>query len=407
MVSPTRSALFSLLLQSMRSINLSHKLRAFILRCLLFCPHILRNLTKFWFWLFQKSSIDRKEAERSTGRPSSSRALRNHEEYNVICASRAFDGGDEQSLGRSSSRHSDVEESIQLGAVTGRSPSVSNSPPSSHPPSLQDSPMHSVNPLSTGHINNSSSSLQPERPLTTVELTVHRSCTPVSWTHPRATSRQFTGASSPNLPRRRSPSPSPFPIPSPSPSLFRRRFSRPGTPSGHDIEDPTRPTVVQGSLNSHGDSAHSSTGITVQVEQPSAPGSPATSSSPLSPISLLQGQTQSFPMHHQLPSTESVSSSADSTSSRGNGSSVSGSHRYTHRSRSIQGRSSSPRSNQATHQPALAFPEPILFPRPSVSRVSIQVSPTVVATPQAGSGLRKMRPIHSEQVSRYMKKGDV
>jgi len=400
MVSSTRSAVFSLL-QSMRSLNLSHKLRAFILRCLIFWPRILRNLRKFWFWFFQTSSRDGKEAEGSTRRPSSSRALRNQEGYNVICASRAFfDGGDKQSMGRSLSRHSDAEESIQLRTVVGRSPGVSHSPSSSHPPSPQDSPIHPVNPLSTGDVNNSSSSLQPERPLTTVELTIHRSSTPVSWTQPRATSRQFTGASSRSRSRRRSPSP--------SPSRFRLHFSRPGTPLRHDIEDPPRPTVVQGSLNSHGDSAHSPTGITVQVEQPSAPGSPVTSSSSLSRLSPLQDQTQNFPTRHQLPSTGSINSSAGSTSSRRNSSSVSGSNRSTHRSQgSIQGRSSSPSLNQSPHQSAIAFPEPIVFPQPSVSRVSIQVSPTVVSTTQVGSGSRKMKPMHSEQVSRYMKKGDV
>ena len=336
----------------------------------------------------------------STGWPSSSRVLRDHEEHSVICASRAFNGGDKQSLGRSLSRQSDVEESIQLGDVIGGSPSVSHSPSSSHPPPLQDSPLHSTNPLSTGDINHSSTSLQPEGPLTTMELTVHRSSTPVSGTHPRATSRQFTGASSRSRSRRRSPSP--------SLSLFRRQFSRPGTPSGHDIENPTRQTVVLGSPNSHEDLAQSPTGITVQVEQPSAPGSPVTSTSSLSQISPLHGQTQSFPMRHQLSSAESVNSSADSTSSSRNDSSVSGSNNYTRRNHgSIQSRSSSPRLNQAPHQLAITFPEPMVFPRPSVSRVSIQVSPTVVPTPQAESVLRKMRPMNPEQVSRYMKKGDV
>jgi len=214
-----------------------------------------------------------------------------------------------------------------------------------------------------------------------MELTIYRSSSPVSWTHPRATSRHFTGASSRSRSRHRSTSR--------SPSLFRRHLSRPSTPSGHDIEDPTRSTMVQGSLNSHEDSAHSSSGITVHVEPPSALGSPVTSSSSLS-------------RHHQLPSTESIHSSADSTSSRGNSSSVSSSSRYTHRSQgSIQGRSSSPRLNQAPHRPPISFPEPL------VSRVSIQGSPTVVSTPQAGSRSRKMKPMHSEQVSRYMKKGDV
>ena len=397
----SRSVPLSLLLQSMQSINLSHKLRAFLLRCLILWPRILRNIRKVWFWFFQKSSNDGKEEKRSTGWPSSSRALRDHEEYSVVCASRAFERGDKQSLGRSLSRHSDVEESIQLGDVTGGSPSVSHSPSSFYPPPLQDSPLDSVNPLSTGDINHSSTSLRPEGPLTTMELTVHRSSTPVSGTHSRATSRQFTGASSRRRSLRRSPSP--------SLSLFRRQFSRPGTPSGPDIENPTRPTVVLGSPHSHEDSAQSPTGITFQVEQPSAPGSPFTSSSSLSRHSPLQGQTQGFPVHHQLSSAESVDSSADSTSSRGNGSSVSsGSNGYTRRSQgSIQGRSSTPRLNQAPPQLTIAFPEPIVFPRPSVSRVSIQVSPTVVLTPQAEPGLRKMRPMNPEQVSRYMKKGDV
>jgi len=127
MVSSTRSVLFSLL-QSKRFANLGHKLKAFILRCLTFWPRILRNLREFWFWFFQTSSSSGKETEGSTGWPSSSRALRDHEGHNVICASRAFDMEDGQSMGRSLSRRSGAEESIQLGAVSG---GVSHSPSSS------------------------------------------------------------------------------------------------------------------------------------------------------------------------------------------------------------------------------------------------------------------------------------
>jgi len=395
MASSTSLILYSFY-QSLRPItSLRHKLRAFILRCLLFWPRIFRKLRKAWSRYFPTSSTasDGKKTGGNIARPPSPRMPWKREEYSVVCASRAFErGADERSLGRSLSSFSDRDEPIQLGPVIGRSPDVSHSPSSSYPPSVQDSPRYSANPLPTGNPNNSSSSLHPETPLRTVELIFQRSSTPASWTHSRATSRQFTGESSRSHSRQ--------PSPSPSRSLF--HFSRPVTPSRIDIEVPTRPAVMQDPHGSPEVSAHSSTGITVRVEQPSAPGSPVTSSSSLSRLSLVRDQTQSLPTRNQLPYTESVNSSADSSRSRGHSPFVLVTHRNAHHSQgSMQTPSLGSQWIQIPIEPSFAFPEA------SVSRVRIQISATAASNTQPGSGRRLIKPMHFDNVSRYLKKGDV
>jgi hypothetical protein len=386
-----RSALSSFL-QSLRSIGLSHKLRTFILRCLLF---IFRNLKGVWSRYFPTGSnvSDGKKTEGSVRRPPYTRSSWKREEYSVVCASQAFGRADGQSLRHSLSRSSDREEPIQLGPVIGRSSSMPHSPSSSYSLSLQDSPRHSVDHLPLGNPNNSSGSLRPETPMSTMELVIHRSSTPVSWTHPRATSRQFTGASSRSRPRR--------PSPSPSTSLFHRHFSRPDTPPRVDIEVPTHTTAIRDTHGSPENSAHSPTDITVQVEQPSMPGSPATSSTSPSRLSPLHDRMQHLDTHQQLPSTESVNSSADSSRSRGRPS-VLGAHRNAHPSQgSIRAPSSSPSLIRAPLGPSIVYPES------SVSRISFQVSVSTALNAQSRTATRSLRPMHSEQVSRYVKKGDV
>jgi hypothetical protein len=393
MVSSTSLILYSFL-QSLRPITgLTHKLRAFILRCLLSWPRIFRNLRKAWSRYFPTSSTasDGKKTGGNIARPPSPRMSWKREECSAVCASRAFErGADERSLGRSLSRFSDRNESIQLGPVIGRSPDVPHSPSSSYPPSVQDSPRSSANPLPTGNANNSSSSLQPEAPLRTVELILHQSSTPGSWASSRAPSRQFTGARS----RSRSRQPSP----SPSRSLFRRHhFSRPVTPSRDDIEVPTHPAVMQRPHGFPEVSAHSSTGITFRVEQPSPPGSPATSNSSPSRLSLVRDQAHGLPTRSQLPSsTESVNSSAGSLRSRGHSPFVLVTHRNAHHSQgSIRTPSLGSQSIQAPNELPFAFPEVPL---------RIQISATAASNTQPR---RLLKPMHSEKVSRYLKKGDV
>jgi hypothetical protein len=398
MVSSTSLILYSLFLGLRPNTSLRHKLRAFILRCLLFWPRIFRNLRKAWSRYFPTrftANDDVKKTGGNIARPPSPRMSWKREEYSVVCASRAFERGeDERSLGRSLSRFSDRDEAIQLGPVIGRSSDVPHSPSSSYPPSVQDSPRSAANPLPTGNPNHSSSSLRPETPLRTVELIFQRSNTPASWTHSRATSRQFTGESSRSHSR--------HPSPSPSRSLFRHHFSRPVTPLRVDIEVPIRPTVVQDPHGSPEVSAHSSTGITFRVEKPSAPGSPVTSSSSQSRLSLVRDQRQSLPTRNQLPYTESVNSSADSTRSRGHSPFVLVTHRNAHHSQgSIQIPSLGSQWIQNPIEPSFAFPEA------SVSRVTIQISAAAASNTQPGSRRRLIKPMHFDKVSRYLKRGDV
>jgi hypothetical protein len=226
-----------------------------------------------------------------------------------------------------------------------------------------------------------------------MELIIHRSSTPVSGTHLRTTSRQFTEVSSRSRSR---PSPSPFM------SLFRRHLSPPDTPLRVDIEVPTRPSpaVIQDLQGSPDNSAHSSPEITVQVEQPS-PGLPVASSSSPSRLSTVRDQMQSLPMHRQLPSTESVNSSADSSRSRGQSPSVLVARRNPHSSHgSIRHHSSSLQSMQTPHEPSFTFPEA------SVSRVTIDILETMGWNTRPPER-RLMKPMHPDKVSRYMRKGDV
>jgi hypothetical protein len=162
MVSFDKLALFAFL-QRMRSISLGPNLRAFILRCLLLWPRILRKLRKVWSSHFQTSSSDEKKTKGDTGGPSSTETLRKREDCVVVCASRDLGGGGEPS------RHSilgsnDAEQSIPLDDVIPRTPSVPPSLSSSHAPSPQGSPRLSATRLTSGSPYGSTSSLRTGNP---------------------------------------------------------------------------------------------------------------------------------------------------------------------------------------------------------------------------------------------------
>jgi hypothetical protein len=304
MVSSAKLALFAFS-RSMQSIGLGRNLKAFILRCVLLWPRILRGLRKFWSLYFQTSSRDEKKTKGDTGWPSPPGTSRKREECMVVCASQDFGGVGGPSR-HSISGSSNEEQSIQLENVIPRTPSVPHSLSSSYVPSPQGSPTHSATRLRSESPRISASSSRAESPHGAVELFIQ----PVSWTHPRATGRQFTGASS------RSPS-------RPS-SPFRRLLSRPNTPTRSDIEIPIRLDTIQ---HSQGSPEDSTSEVPIHVEQPSRSPTPedtesmySTSHPRLPPV---DGRTQSFPTP-QSPSAESVNSSAASSHSTGYSFSMSG-----------------------------------------------------------------------------------
>lgn len=399
MISSAKLAL-SILFQRIRSSSLGRNLKEFILRCLLLWPRILRSLRKVWSWYFQTSPNDDKntKGDSDTEGPSSTGALRKHEECVVVCASQAF--------GRvpagEPSRHfmsgsSDAEPPIPMEDTIRRNPSVPRSL-SIHAPSRQGSPRLSVPPSTQGSPHTSASSLREGSALDSMEWFMHRSNAPVNWTHSRAAGRQFTSRSHP-----RPSSPSPFP--------FLRHPSRPNTPMRSDIDIPTRLAMIQHSLDSDGSPAE----IPIDIKEPSRPGTPedtrsVCSSSPPqfpSPSVTVHGRTQNLSTHHQLPSTEFVNLSADS---KGDSPSGYGTQIGAHQSKESmrpQG-SMTLRSTQAPPRPSFTFPAPITFPEPSITGVSTQASTMNAGHSPFRHGIPpEVRPMNSDQVSRYLKNGDV
>ncbi|KAH9005402.1 hypothetical protein EDB86DRAFT_1440981 [Lactarius hatsudake] len=182
------------LLRGLRS--LGHSFKSFVLRCLLFQPHVLRSFRRVWSLCSRASPKDASKKQGGEARPSFPRASGGCEGYSTICASRVFNRVDRP---RS-----------QLGPVT----------TSSHAPSspLRSSPSF-TNPHNADHIHSA------------VPFIIHHDNSPLTTTqHSRVTSTQFAGAHLGRPPRTPSPSPSlpfPFPIPSryrsppsPSPALY-------------------------------------------------------------------------------------------------------------------------------------------------------------------------------------------
>jgi len=401
MVSSAKLALVSILFQGIRSLTsgLARKLKAFILRCLLLCPRILRSLRKVRSWYFQTSSSNEKntKGDSDTGEPSSTGALCQWkpEECVVVCASQAFGRVPVgEPSGHFMSGSSDAEPSIPMEETIRRNPSVPHNL-SSHAPSRQGSPRLSAPPSTQGSPHTSASSLREEIALVPMEWFMHRSSTPVNWTHSRAARRQFTGVSSRSHSRSSSSSPSRFP--------FLRHPSRPNTPTRSDVVIPTRLAMIQPSLDGEVPPSE----ISFDIRGPFRPGTPEDTRSvksfspPQPPSVTVHGRTQSPSIHHRFPSTESVKPSADS---KGHNLSGYGTHIGAHQSReSIRAEGSmTSRPTQAPPRPSFTFPES------SIPAISTQASTMNAGNSPFRPGMTPpVRPMNSYQVSRYLKNGDV
>ena len=376
----------SVLFQAIRSSSLGRKLKAFILRCLLIWPRLLRSLRKVWSWHFQSSSGNGK----NTGGPPSTGELQKRGECVVVCASQDYGGVPVgEPSGHFISGSSNAGPSIPMEDNIRRSPSPSVHTLSSHAPSNQGFRL-SAPPSSRGSLHTSASSLRGENALGSMELFMHRSNTPVNWAHSRAAGRQFAGVSSRS--HSRPSSPSAFP--------FLRHSYRSNTPTRSDIDIPTRLAMIQHSLDSEAPSE-----IPIEIKGPSRPGSPDDTRSmysfspPQPPPVTAHGQMQSPSTHHRLSSTEFVNP-ADSNAHSPLGY---GTHVGAHQSRESI-RPESPMTSQSTQVP---LRPPIPFPEPSISRVSTRVSAMSAGNSSVRPGVPPVRPMHSEQVSRYAKNGDV
>lgn len=217
----------------------------------------------------------------------------------------------------------------------------------------------------------------------------------MNWTHSRAAGRQYTGVSSRS--HSRPSSPSSFP--------FLRHPSRPNTPTRLDIDIPARLAKIQNSLDSEGSE------IPIDIKEPSRPGTPEDTRSEysrseysFSPPQLssltLHGRTQSLSTHS---STEFVKHSADS---KGQSPSGSGAQIGAHQSRESlrPAGSMTSRSTQAPPRPSFMFPK---FPEPSIPGISTQASTMNAGNSPSRPGTPPVRPMNSDQVSRYLKNGDV
>ncbi len=376
MVSSAKLALYALL-QGIQSSGLGRNLKAFILRCLLLWPRILRLLRKVWSWYFQTN-----RGEKSTKGASDV----------IVCASRAFGRVPVgEASGHSMSGSNDVEQSIPMEDVIQRTPSVPHSL-SSRGPSPHGSLRLSATPFPPGSVHSLASSLPSENEVGAMEWIMRRSNTPVNWTHSRDAGRQFTGVSSRGHSR-----------PS-SPSLFRRHSSRPNTPTRADIDIATRLAMIQRSQDSPEGSPSK---IPIEVKEPSRPGTPEDTRSvysfhpPQLPSAMVHGETQSPPTHPRFPSPELVNPSAVSLHSRGQ--SPSGTHTGSHQSRESI-RPEGPMASQSTQVPPRP---PFPFPEPSIPRISTRASTVNVRNSPFRPGTPPVKPMHSGQVSRYVKNGDV
>ena len=398
------------LLRRIRSIG--GTLKSFILRCLLFFPQVLRSLRHFWPLFLQTSPNDQtKDVSKKKGgqqRPSIAGASGVREGYSTICTSRDFSraGEPQLPLGPGSA------EALPLSPIGGQSQSAPRSPTSSYSFPSPGSPRRSNKRLSRSSAHSIASShnadiVHSPRPLTIIPFN-----TPLTLTHSRVTSTQFAGIL-PSRPRSPSPKPTPlsFSFPPPSPSQPPSRSpsqppSRSPSPSlySHPLPQLSAPESSSGSTQiSHVISQATEEGsrpssFDIRVSPPSRSqtleptNSQSTFSSPQSPHSVpkeqIPGSSQSPTAESEQP-TQSPSDPRDLGLGLGLGPPyLPSAHENTPHNSGI--RSSAvltPYSDQAQNGPS--------FPQPSLPSGFLP------------DGRRSIRLMNSEQVSRYVNKGDV
>ena len=380
------------LLRRIRSIG--HTLKSFILRFLLFRPHFLRSLRRIWSLCFGTSPKDIPKKNGGQARPSFPGASGVCEGYSAIYASRDFNNAGEPHLPLGPGN----AEVLHLSPIVWQSQSVPHSPSTSRAPSLHGSPRRSDRQLSVGSTpSQNADGIHGGR-----QLTIRHLNTPLTLTHSRVTSTQFAGAPS----RSRSPSlfssrsRSPSPSPSPSPSLHPRPLLQSSTQENSGSTQTSN--VVPISQDTPEGSRQSS--FDIRVSPPSRSQTlelniQSTFNTPQSPLSFQQGHLSGL---SQSPTAESERSTQDPSDTRVFDSPyLALAHGNAHHSSgSLPAGALTPSSDQARYR--LSFSQ--LF----TSQVSVVNIP--VADPSgiwSDGKTRSIRPMHSEQVSRYVNKGDV
>ncbi|KAH9066341.1 hypothetical protein EDB87DRAFT_709584 [Lactarius vividus] len=188
--------------------SIGYTLKSFVLRCLLFRPHILRSFRRIWSLCCETSpkgvSKKKKEGKAKPPFPGASGGCKG---YSTICASRDS-GGPRSQLGSVNT------ENFLLSPMTAQSQSVPHSPASTHARSLHGSPQLSDRQLS----GSSASSIADSHNVESRPPPIHYLNTPLTSTHSRVTSTQF-GAPSLGHPRSRSRSRSRHPRPPAAPAV--------------------------------------------------------------------------------------------------------------------------------------------------------------------------------------------
>ena len=383
------------ILRRIRSIGKT--LKSFILRCLLFFPHVLRRI---WPLCPRTSPKDVPKKGGHIG-PSFAGTSGVCEGYRTVHASRDFNRAGEPhfSVGSGSA---DV---LPLSSIAGpsRSQSRPHSPASSTSLSLPGSPRRPDRPLSRGSNPSIASSQNADIPR---PLTIRHLNTPLTLTHSRVTSTQFAGVL-PNRPR--SPSPIPIPLtvsfpspsqppfptlspsPSPSPSHPFHPLPQSSTP---DSSGSTQVSNVTPQASSEGSCPSS---FAIRVSPPSRSqtlehNSQTTSNSPRSPLFVQHGHLSG---PSQSPTAESDHSTQSPSDPRGLGLSYLGSpHGTTHNSGVPPASIPTASSDQTQYGPS--------FPQPNVHISTADTAGTLL-----DGKTRSIRLMTSEQVSRYVNKGDM
>ncbi|KAH8989164.1 hypothetical protein EDB86DRAFT_3104520 [Lactarius hatsudake] len=202
------------LLRGIRSIG--YILKSFILRCLLFRPHILRSIRRICSLCSGTSPKDVSKKKGGNTRPSFPGASGRCEGYTTIWASR--------DSGRPQSQLGSVNTENFLLSPVARSQSAPHSPASTRAHSLPGSPQLSDRQLSAG----SAPSIAESHNTESIPPPIRYLNTPLTSTHSRVTSTQF-GTSSPGRPSSRSRTRHPHILPQSTPAAS-PVHSRPPSP---------------------------------------------------------------------------------------------------------------------------------------------------------------------------------
>ena len=383
--------------------SFGHTLKSFILRCLLLRPHVLRRLQRIWPLC---SGTDHKDAPKKKGdqkRPPFPRASGGCEGYSTIHASRDHNRSNEPPQSESGSTRR-LHLFVGPGAEQLQSVPHTDSPISSIATSL------SSTHLSDRHYHGGSPSPISNPDDIPLPHTMPRLNAPLTLTpHSRITSTQFAGAPRRSRPQSRPPSPQPpsYPLPQPTPlgspaaSLGPSRspsllpsplppLQPVPSPRSSVIDSPGSFQMPMPDVEPAHDPSEGSYRISVH------PPSRSQTTEAESQITESESQSINFPqspLSIQLSGAEYWTQGPSDTGSLGSG-----------------------RVNARPSNESLRLNSPTLFPNRAHtdllprfrSQVTLQDIPSVDAFMNWSDGKKRFIGLmHSEQVSRYVNKGDV